>query len=321
MKRPLKITRKKWVRWFAFIAMLPLALGVYVFTQLNFPFSTHTNLAHLQAKMGLHVGGEKADVEIIGHRGSGLENTKNHLKPIGNTENAISGGINAKVDWIEIDLRQSSNGDLILFHDETIRAKTTADQGRVSELSVVELLSFDISVEPGEKILTLEKFKTTFVDRLKKTEIGLILDIKVSGIKAPVLKWLAASGLNPNHVIIFGEYEILKDYQGNSYRLGYTLKWKKTTNRLLYLFRKKEIIKRLRDVDAEFLVVPVTFTSKVLVEMAENEGVTTWTYGSDDQRDWGKVRALGVRGVIVDNPVDAVYYLDPSRLARSFSNK
>lgn len=313
MKWLLKIARKRSVRWFAFLAILPLALGIYAFTQLNFSFSTHTFLADLQAKMGLHVSNRKADVTIIGHRGSGLKNTQDPLKPIGNTEKAITGGINAHVDWIEIDLRQSKGGELILFHDESISAKTTADKGVVSELSLDELLGIDVSVTPAEKILTLDKFTTTFVERLKNAEIGLILDIKVPGIKTPVLNWLAGSGLNPNHVIIFGEYEILKDYRGNNYKLGYTFTWKSTQNRLLYFFRKKEIIRRLQDVEAEFLVVPVIFTSKALVQMAESEGIATWTYGSDDQRDLDKVRALGVKGLIVDYPAEVVQYFDPNR--------
>jgi glycerophosphoryl diester phosphodiesterase len=44
------------------------------------------------------------------------------------------------------------------------------------------------------------------------------------------------------------------------------------------------------------------------VKEAEKNGVSTWTYGSEDPRDWDKVRKLGVTGLIVDYPAEAAKF-------------
>ena len=62
--------------------------------------------------------------QIIGHRGSGLSSTdpekESEEQLIGNTATAIQAGIDAKADWIEIDIRLSEDGHLVVFHDEEI---------------------------------------------------------------------------------------------------------------------------------------------------------------------------------------------------------
>ncbi len=326
MKRSTKGRRKKWARRVAIITVLLLVFGGYTFTQLNFPYYTHKKLADLQARIGLHISGEKGSVKIIGHRGSGLENLEiesqreKELKPIGNTRTAIARALEARPHWIEIDLRRSKDGTLVLFHDEAINDKTDGE-GRVSEQTEAQLQSCAISVSPSETILTLEEFEGEFLKDLKKKNIGLILDIKEKGLATSVLAWIAKAKkeerLELNRLIVFGEFETLKEYVGEGLRLGYTLTWKRKENRLLYLFRKNKIIKRLQELDANFLVVPVIFMSKSLVQRAESKGFDTWTYGSDDKRDWDRVSALGAKGLIVDFPANAVEHFYPNGDART----
>jgi len=308
----------------AVIGILAFAFLSSACSQFNFPYNSHTKLAVLQARLGFHSGSGQQAVQIIGHRGSGLPAVEEgHKGPIGNTEEAIEGGIKAGRDWIEIDLQRSYDRELVLFHDEEIDAKTTGS-GAVSELTVAELLACDVSVMPAEKILTLEDFEKRVLRTFTEGEVGLILDIKEKGLKDDVLRWLNKAkekGLRPETVIIFGEYEVLKEYRESGYKLGYTFTWKNAKNRSLFLFHQSEIIKRLKKVEAGILVVPVIFTSKSLVERAEKEGVKTWTYGSDDKRDWDKLRAIGVTGLIVDSPKEAVDHLDPAAARHSTSSQ
>ena len=317
-----RTTRKKWVRRIATVTILLLALCAYAFTQLNFPYYTHEKLAKLQARMGLHAAGETGDVQIIGHRGSGLANTElesdraREREPIGNTRTAIGRAISAGADWIEVDLRRSKDGTLVLFHDETVDGKTDGE-GKVSDLTVGRLQRLSISTEVGhaETILTLEEFGEEFLGPLVEKEIGLVLDVKQAGLKGAVLGWIERAteegGLEPDKLVVFGEFEVLKEYAGEGLRLGYTLTWKRNGNRLLYLFRKGEIVSRLRELDADLLVVPVIFTTRSLVERAAENGFETWAYGSDDNRDWGRVSGLGVKGLIVDYPAAAIEHLYP----------
>lgn len=302
------LARRRWFCWFCFLVLSVLAIAAFGFARFNIPFGACAPLARFQAAMGIHGGGDSADVVIIGHRGSALRNTGTSGKPIGNTKNAIQAGIDGGADWIEIDLRRTSDGQLVLFHDETIAADTEADQGMVSGLTLEQLLGSAVSVDPAEKILTLDEFEAVFGKDLVKGDIGLILDIKVSGIRPQVLEWIAGSGLDSSRVIIFGEYGILLEYRESGCRLGYTFTWSGEGNSMRYLFRRSEIIKRLRKVEASFLVVPVMFCDVELIKEAKRNGASTWAYGSDDPRDWDKVRKLGVTGLIVDYPEKAAKF-------------
>jgi glycerophosphoryl diester phosphodiesterase len=300
-----KIIRRKWFRWFCVIALPTFAIAAFAFTRFNIPFAANAPLASLQAGLGIHAGLELADPEIIGHRGSALRNPENPDKPIGNTRNSIQAGIDAGVDWIEVDLRRTSDGKLVLFHDEAIHADTNADEGMVSELTLKQLKGAEISVDPPEEILTLEEFGAAFAKRLVERKIGLILDIKASGIRTKVLDWIEQSGMDPSRVVIFGEYAILLEYRESGCRLGYTFTWTGEGNPKRFLLDRSEIIRRLRKIDASFLVIPVMFCSENLINEAKKNGVSTWAYGSDDPRDWEKVRRLGVTGLIVDYPDEA----------------
>ena len=297
------LIHRKWLRWLCVIAVPVAVLAISGCARLNIPYASNAPLAHLQASLGIHAADNlPAETEIIGHRGSALLNPGNPSKPIGNTKNAIQAGIDAGVDWIEIDLRHTSDGTLVLFHDEFIRKDTDADEGKVADLTLESLRRSKISVVPPERILTLKEFGEIFSKQLADEGIGLILDIKSPGLKTDVLAWIAASGLDPSQVIVFGEYQILAEYQQSGLQLGYTFTWKGEGNRTLYLFRQSEIINRLRKINANFLVIPIIFCGENLIVEAKNNGISTWAYGSEDPRDWEKVRKLGVNGLIVDYP-------------------
>ena len=298
--------RKKWFRWLCAIAIPTIALAIFAFVRFNIPYAANAPLAGFQAALGIHAGKRMVDAEIIGHRGSALINPVNPGKPIGNTENAIQAGIDAGVDWIEIDLRRTSNGKLVLFHDESIQADTDASEGRVADLTLESLRGHKVSVDPPEPILTLDEFGEIFLTRLSDERIGLILDIKASGLGTQVLNWIKTSGLDPSRVVIFGEYDILGEYRESGIKLGYTFTWSGKGNRIRYLFRQSEIIRRLAETKASYLVIPTIFCSGSLLREAHANGISTWAYGSEDPRDWDQVRAMGVTGLIVDYPVEAV---------------
>ena len=48
------------------------------------------------------------------------------------------------------------------------------------------------------------------------------------------------------------------------------------------------------------------FTDNDLVTRVNSIGIDVWCYGSDNEMDWREALALGVKGLIVDNPQEAV---------------
>lgn len=99
----------------------------------------------------------KSGIMVAAHRGCWRETAENAIS-------AIRACTNMGVDMIEIDVRRSSDGVLILMHDETVD-RTTNGTGLVSDLSLKQLRDLrlkahaggDDSAVTGEHIPTLEE--------------------------------------------------------------------------------------------------------------------------------------------------------------------
>ena len=70
-------------------------------------------------------------MEVIGHRGAAAFAPENTLE-------SIRAALDAGADGVEVDVRMSADGSLVLMHDPDV-SRTTNGQGRVTELSVSAL--------------------------------------------------------------------------------------------------------------------------------------------------------------------------------------
>ena len=113
-------------------------------------------------------------VQICAHRGYWKDAPENSIK-------AVTLAIENKIDMIELDVRMSKDGKLVLMHDATIE-RTTNGTGKVSELSYKELSSYNL-YHDGE--LTEERIPL-FKDILSaaRGKIYIDIDVKISDYKA-----------------------------------------------------------------------------------------------------------------------------------------
>ena len=98
-----------------------------------------------------------------------------------NTLQAIEWAAQAGADAIEIDLRATGDGELVVIHDKTVN-RTTNGRGRVGKLTLTEIRSLDAG--NGQRVPTMdEAFAFT-----RKTHLRLLLDLKdVRGIDPSVV--------------------------------------------------------------------------------------------------------------------------------------
>ena len=78
----------------------------------------------------------KDHVQICAHRGYWKDAPENSVK-------AVTLAIENQIDMIELDVRTSKDGEMVLMHDATIE-RTTNGTGKVSELNYKELLSYNL---------------------------------------------------------------------------------------------------------------------------------------------------------------------------------
>lgn len=87
------------------------------------------------------------------HRGAHENNAENSLS-------SIEEAIKEEIEMVEIDIRQSKDGHLVLMHDETLE-RTTSGSGNVSNYTLEELAQFQLKNNRGvvinEKIPTLKE--------------------------------------------------------------------------------------------------------------------------------------------------------------------
>ena len=120
----------------------------------------------------------KNRVLIIGHRGASAIAPENTLK-------AFQKAIELKADYIELDIQETLDGELVIAHDEDIK-RITGHDGIISKMTLNELKTLDFG--EGEKIPMLEE-----LIKLTKNKIKLNCEIKVKGITEKVInlirKW------------------------------------------------------------------------------------------------------------------------------------
>src|SRR5262245_35614480 len=106
-------------------------------------------------------------VSRIGHRGAAGHAPENTLA-------AVQKAIDLGVDFVEIDVRRTADGAVVVLHDATID-RTTDGRGRVEALSLDQLKAFDAG--HGERIPTLEE-----VLKITAGRTGLMVELKVADV-------------------------------------------------------------------------------------------------------------------------------------------
>ncbi|RLE90316.1 MAG: glycerophosphodiester phosphodiesterase [Thermoprotei archaeon] len=113
---------------------------------------------------------------IIGHRGAAGYEPENTIK-------SILKGIECGASAIEVDVRRTKDGIMVLMHDETVD-RTTNGEGKVSELTLAEIKCLDAG--KGERVPTLfEVFEL-----LKERNVILLVELKEIGYEEEVVSMI-----------------------------------------------------------------------------------------------------------------------------------
>ena len=97
------------------------------------------------------------NVLLIGHRGASAIAPENTLK-------AFQKAIDLKADYVEFDVHQSMDGELIVIHDPNT-FRSTGHKGSIEKMSLAEIKELDAG--EGEKIPTLDE-----IIQITKGKIG-----------------------------------------------------------------------------------------------------------------------------------------------------
>jgi glycerophosphoryl diester phosphodiesterase len=145
-------------------------------------------------------------IVVIAHRGA-------HRTVPENTLASLEKAIELGVDYVELDVRRTKDGALVLMHDASVN-RMTGGKGKIEDLTLEEIRKLDIRSKTGasglghgQKIPTFDEFLERAKGRMK-----LYVDHK----KAPpaeVLALIEKHGMLKDVVVYNGSPTILREYK------------------------------------------------------------------------------------------------------------
>jgi glycerophosphoryl diester phosphodiesterase len=214
----------------------------------------------------------------IGHRGAAghvLENT------LGSIEKAIELG----VDYVEIDLRLTRDGHIVVLHDATVD-RTTRGHGRIKDLTLAQVKR--LKTKDGQHVPMLE-------DVLKLTDgrVGLMLELKVRGLAKPVTEIVERSGFSSP--LIYASF--------NHSELARIRQILPKVN-ILALFEKGPILAKtlVATLHPTHVGIRRERITKRSLNAAQAAGLHVFVYTVNDVEDIRRMTAMGVDGTVSDCP-------------------
>jgi len=219
-----------------------------------------------------------------------------------NTMAAFRLAMEMGADYIELDVRMTRDGRLIVLHDETVD-RTTNGKGRAEWMTYGEILELDAGgwfsgAFRGERVPSLEEVLDNFAG-----SIGLILELKqpsaYPGIERKLAGLLSDRGLDRTDGKL-----IIQSFDTRSLRSMRELMpdvpiavlvrpGRRVTSQSLAAYRMY----------ADAVSLPGTLARKPVIDRIRSYGLSVLVWDVRDGRQLGRLLAYGVDGILTNDPL------------------
>jgi len=213
---------------------------------------------------------------IVGHRGARAYAPENTLASF---QKALEIG----VDAVELDVRRTKDGQLIVMHDADVK-RTTNGKGLVSDLTLEQIKGLS---NQGEKVPTL----CEALDFLKG-KAKVLIELKETGYEEQVLAEVEKRGMEKNVIVTSFHDDAIKKVRQLNDTIETGLIYAKHSNPL----------KAAVELKANYLLPLYRFTHTANVEKAHGKGlkVIVWTINTPEEA--AEYAKKGVDGIASDKP-------------------
>ncbi len=236
---------------------------------------------------------------IVAHRGASGITPENTLTSF---RKALDFG----VDAIEIDVRQTADGKLIVLHDDDT-GRTTSQSGSVSSMSYTELQKLDAGswFDSSFKNERIPLFSD--VIDLVKGKAGLIIEVKdgsqiYPNIEQNIVSLIQSQKISDDVVVSSSRITILNSFKSIATELRFAKiltpreYWRSLFQPGSYIV-KQSLVKHIKELHPHW-----SFVDSQFIEWADSMKLTVLPWTVNKER---KIRAMldrGVAGVITDFP-------------------
>lgn len=230
-----------------------------------------------------------SQTQITSHRG-------NSIKAPENTLAALSYAMDDYSDYAEIDVQETKDGSIILFHDSNLKRITGINKS-VWKVNYDDIKEIDIGTWFSKKFSDQRIPTLDQALKLCKGKIRLNIELKPSGhekhLEESVVRILEENDFIDECVITSFNYNTIKKVKqlNRNIKTGYIL---------------SAVYGKFYDLKyADFFSIEKSFVTEDVVREAHNRGkeVFAWTINSASYMR--KMAKLGVDNIITDNPVKA----------------
>ncbi len=143
--------------------------------------------------------GQTRQVVVISHRGE-------HLHHPENTMPAYRAALEAGADFIEVDVRTTADGKLVIMHNDAVDARTNGS-GAVKDMTFDQIRELDAGVKSGAEFAGTKVPTFDEVLDFARGKIGVYVDTKRASA-ADIVAALERHDMQ-DHVVIYGGFEYL----------------------------------------------------------------------------------------------------------------
>ncbi|XES77763.1 MAG: glycerophosphodiester phosphodiesterase [Candidatus Bathyarchaeia archaeon] len=213
----------------------------------------------------------------VGHRGARAYEPENTLRSF---QKAIELG----ADAVELDVRKTKDGEIVVIHDADVK-RTTNGKGLVSELTLQEIKR--LKTDKDEHIPTLAEVFDLLGKRVK-----IFVELKEAGLEEQLLALIQKKDLLANVVVV----SFLEDALAKVKALNPQIE-----TGLIYV-KHKNPIKAALALKVQWLVTLYRFTHTANVQKAHENGlqVLVWTVNTAEEAE--VMAKKGVDGIASDKP-------------------
>ena len=248
-----------------------------------------TLLLSLAASLAISFTINRLNIEdhtkIIAHRGASADAPENTLA-------ALELAINEGADWVEIDVQETGDGEIVVIHDSDLK-KIAGSALKVSESTLAELQSVDIGSwkDPSfsdQRIPSLQQ-----VLDLCKNRINIVIELKYYGkeqyLEEHVAKLVEAAGMKDQIVVMSLSYPGIR-------------KMKSIRPDWMVGLLASVTIGDITRLEADFFAVNAKFTTRAFIKHVhrQNRKIMVWTV--NDPISMSAMMSKGVDGIITDKP-------------------
>jgi glycerophosphoryl diester phosphodiesterase len=229
---------------------------------------------------------------LIAHRGGSLEAPENTLA-------AFRHAIELGMRYVELDVQMSSDGEMVVIHDETLD-RTTNGNGPVSSLTLQELRKLDAGSHfgpqyAGEPIPTLREV----LELCTSAGVGVVVELKSPSLyPGMVQKVIALVGEmrkrgGVNILCISFEHSAIREARAldEIIPLGY-----------LYEYFEQEFVQPDDAIQAYCPYFGTALARPDQVAKAHELGKLVFVYTVNEEEDIRQITAAGIDGLVSDRP-------------------